>query len=125
LYLAEHHTLPAVVVLSFVGNPSQSVDEAIQLCLDKGLHVVAAAGNLQKDACNFSPAGLKGVITVGSTDSDDHFSEFSNYGECVTVLAPGKDILVFSIGEGPPFERMVCVIFVVFMAGWSDDVQIQ
>ena len=33
------------------------------------------------------------VITVGSTTNTDARSDFSNYGSCVDVFAPGSDIL--------------------------------
>ena len=54
----------------------------------QGVTVVVAAGNEAQDACNVSPASATGAITVGSTDKDDKFSDFSNYGKCVDILAP-------------------------------------
>ena len=54
----------------------------------QGVTVVVIAGNEYQDACNFSPASATGAITVGSTDKNDTFSNFSNYGKCVDILAP-------------------------------------
>lgn len=54
----------------------------------QGVTVVVAAGNEFQDACNVSPASATDAITVGSTDIDDKFSYFSNYGKCVDILAP-------------------------------------
>ncbi|XP_070538873.1 extracellular serine proteinase-like [Ptychodera flava] len=33
------------------------------------------------------------VITVGATTQNDSFADFSNFGSCVNILAPGKGIL--------------------------------
>ena len=54
----------------------------------QGVTVVVGAGNEYQDACNVSPASATGAITVGSTDKNDTFSNFSNYGKCVDILAP-------------------------------------
>merc|ERR1712066_813522 len=45
------------------------------------------------DACNFSPAFVPSAITVGSTDSLNRRSSFSNYGSCTNIWAPGSNIL--------------------------------
>jgi hypothetical protein len=60
--------------------------------VNKGVVMVVAAGNDNKDACNYSPASEPLAITVGSTDSDDARSYFSNWGGCVDVFAPGSFI---------------------------------
>ncbi|CAG8564560.1 17940_t:CDS:2 [Acaulospora morrowiae] len=58
----------------------------------------AAAGNGDElgkgiDACSVSPASARSAITVGSIDPTDVLSEFSNFGECVNLFAPGQKIL--------------------------------
>ena len=53
---------------------------------------VAAAGNSNADACRYSPAGERSIVTVGSTTTGDARSYFSNYGECVDIFAPGSSI---------------------------------
>ncbi len=54
---------------------------------------VAAAGNADDDACNYSPASIPAVITVGSADRSDRRASTSNYGSCVDVFGPGVEIL--------------------------------
>ncbi|WP_344264056.1 S8 family serine peptidase, partial [Streptomyces sodiiphilus] len=39
-----------------------------------------------------SPARVAEAITVGSTDSNDARSSFSNYGTSVQIFAPGRNI---------------------------------
>lgn len=59
--------------------------------------IFVSAGNDHVDACSIVPASLSSrmpnVITVASSNRNNRFSSFSNYGPCVTVIAPGEDIL--------------------------------
>ncbi|HTU74416.1 MAG TPA: S8/S53 family peptidase [Trebonia sp.] len=55
--------------------------------------LVAAAGNDGRD-WKFSPAELPGVISVGALNGDwDGRAWFSDYGEWVSVFAPGQDLV--------------------------------
>lgn len=64
-----------------------------------GILTVVAAGNSSDNACDYFPAGYDNVITVGATTVDNKLASFSNYGECVNILAPGKDILSTYLGN--------------------------
>merc|ERR1712087_1037552 len=64
--------------------------------VNAGVTVVVAAGNSNSNACNFSPAFVPSAVTVGSTDSTDTRSYFSNYGNCVDIWAPGSDVTSLS-----------------------------
>ena len=57
-----------------------------------GFPVIVAAGNGRKNVDDVSPARVPEAITVGSTNINDAFSPFSNYGSGVTILAPGETI---------------------------------
>merc|ERR1719491_2338622 len=69
---------------------------AMKMAVDKavasGVTVVVAGGNSNTDACGFMPAYIPSAITVGSTDSVDARSSFSNYGKCTDIWAPGSKI---------------------------------
>ena len=69
----------------------QAVDDFID---QTGAIIVAAAGNDTRDACLYFPALIKRVITVGALDTNGQRAEFSNFGACVDVYAPGVDIPV-------------------------------
>jgi subtilisin family serine protease len=74
---------------------SELLNQAIQRALAKGIHVVAAAGNesVNNDQVGSYPANYLGVVSVGSSDSADRLSSFSNYGKnTVTIVAPGSSI---------------------------------
>jgi len=53
--------------------------------------VVAAAGNSNKNANNFTPAGCSNVITVSATNRNGGKASYSNFGTSVEVAAPGGD----------------------------------
>ena len=89
---ANHDGSPAVVNLSLGSGASSSMDAATQALIDRGITVVAAAGNSTLNACQFSPARVPGVITVAASTSTDTFSSFSNSGACVDVIAPGSAV---------------------------------
>ena len=85
---------PAEVLnLSLGGYGACSADPAMQDAINgaigRGVTVVVAAGNNNMNAAQFSPASCPGVITVGATGVDGGRSYYSNYGQVVTVAAPG------------------------------------
>src|SRR5688572_27816950 len=79
--------------MSLGGNFDQVTNTAVEALTKIGVHVVVAAGNEAQDACNVSPGSEKTAITVGATENNsDDVTDFSNFGECVDIFAPGRDI---------------------------------
>merc|ERR1719437_351615 len=68
------------------------VTDAVNAAVESGVTIVVAGGNSNSDACGFQPAYVPSAITVGSTDSLDARSYFSNYGSCTNLWAPGSNI---------------------------------
>lgn len=85
--------------MSLGGGKSQALDDAVDAAVEAGLHFAVAAGNDNRDACDYSPAASKGAITVGATTIEDERAWFSNWGKCVDIFAPGKDITSVWIGS--------------------------
>src|SRR3990172_3106949 len=81
---------------------SSTLHDAIQYAHDLGCVLVAAAGNDAGDIQYYSPAHLKEVITVASTDHNDIRSGFSNFGTMMDVAAPGGD----STSTGPLYPEI-------------------
>lgn len=90
--LASHPGGLGVVNMSIGGNKDSQVNAVTAKLISAGLIVVAAAGNSNADACNYSPASAPGVIAVGAIDSSDVKASFSNWGSCVDISAPGVGI---------------------------------
>ncbi|MFV0365952.1 MAG: S8 family serine peptidase [Mangrovibacterium sp.] len=80
----------AKVISCSFGNKTESEveTEIINEALAQGIVIVAAAGN-DASATPQYPAAIDGVISVGSVDSNNMRSVFSNYGGWVHVAAPG------------------------------------
>ncbi|KAF9910832.1 Secreted subtilisin-like serine protease sub4 [Lobosporangium transversale] len=92
-----------VVNLSLGAGYSKVLNAAIDMLVQSGLFIVAAAGNgnernIGQDACNYSPASAPTAFTVGSTNIRDQISPFSNYGQCVNIYAPGERVRSTWIG---------------------------
>lgn len=70
---------------------SPAVQDAINYATNKGVVLVVAAGNsnLAKDLG--SPGGCTGVIRVAATGPTGLRSYYSNFGEGITLAAPGGD----------------------------------
>uniref|UniRef100_A0A1D1XW70 Subtilisin-like protease CPC735_031240 n=1 Tax=Anthurium amnicola TaxID=1678845 RepID=A0A1D1XW70_9ARAE len=85
--------------MSLGGGRSRTLDEAVNGAVNVGLNFAVAAGNDNRDACDYSPAAAENAITVGASTFDDERAWFSNYGKCVDVFGPGKDILSAWIGS--------------------------
>ncbi|CAH1762786.1 11626_t:CDS:1 [Entrophospora sp. SA101] len=86
-----------VINMSLGGPRFEPLNLMVKFLTDKGIHVVVAAGNEARDACGVSPASSPSAITVGATElKSDSMADFSNFGQCVDMFAPGRDIKVAS-----------------------------
>lgn len=83
----------AIINMSLKGPKSRIMDQLVEeLQVNNVAVMVIAAGNDNADACELSP-NSKRVAIVGSTNIDNVMSQFSNYGSCVTMNAPGESIV--------------------------------
>lgn len=94
-----------VINLSIAGASSQAMLDAVENAYAAGVVVVAAAGNAgtNTDRVQVMPGcadvhGVNTVLGVGALDDEGEPASFSNYGKCVDVSAPGKDILSTKVG---------------------------
>jgi serine protease len=94
---------PADIINLSLGGPAISTDfqQLIQEVQNKGIIIVAAAGNEDTDTLVF-PAALDGVIAVGAVDMDKQRASYSNYGSYIDVVAPGGDHTPDINGDGMP-----------------------
>ncbi|MER7826626.1 S8 family peptidase [Streptomyces sp. NPDC096097] len=99
-WVANNARQPAVLNASLGGGRLAAVNDAVTAVSDRGVLPIVAAGNDNRDACQVSPASAARVVTVGATDRFDQETDFSNWGECLDLYAPGKDIISARLGGG-------------------------
>jgi subtilisin family serine protease len=94
LYYAVQHQANVVNMSFDVSSPSPALSQATAYANQKGVVLVAAAGNENTSAPVY-PAALKGnVIGIASTTDWDQRSSFSNYGTAdVWIAAPGEYVI--------------------------------
>jgi len=105
---------PAVANMSLGGGKSSSLDNAVRAAILSGVTFAVAAGNENQDACNVSPGGVLTAISAGATGTDDDGNwgeediraSFSNWGSCVSILAPGVLITSTWIGSNTAIETI-------------------
>lgn len=79
--------------MSLGGSKSDVVEDAVEYAYDKGVLLVAAAGNDGPCTdCVGYPAAEPEVIAVSATNKDDCLADFSSQGPQVELAAPGKDV---------------------------------
>lgn len=92
-WLATNVVKPALVNMSSGGPLSQTLNTVVTNSINSGISYIVAAGNENTDACNSSPSSVPLAITVGATTMTDSRSTYSNYGKCVSIFAPGDNII--------------------------------
>ena len=81
-----------IVTMSLgVDGMSLTLQNAVEYASDRGVVLVAAAGNSGTSEVTY-PAAYPTVIAVGATDSSDRRATFSNFGVGLDVMAPGVNI---------------------------------
>ena len=91
-WVAANAKKPAVANMSLGGGASTALDAAVNGAINAGVTFVVAAGNSNRNACNYSPARVANAITVGATTSTDARASYSNFGSCLDIFAPGSSI---------------------------------
>ncbi|MDD7717882.1 MAG: S8 family serine peptidase [Eubacteriaceae bacterium] len=71
---------------------SEALETAVNAAVEKGILVIAAAGNHGSTVVDY-PAAFENVVSVGSINAQGEISDFSSRGESVDVYAPGEAVL--------------------------------
>jgi hypothetical protein len=82
-----------VINMSFAGPPDPSLHRTLKAAAEKGVILIAAAGNAGPKSPPLFPAADPNVIAVTATDSSDRVFKMANRGPHIEVAAPGVDIL--------------------------------
>ena len=84
----ENDAVLSAANMSLGGGKSAALDAVVNAAVAAGVHFAVAAGNDNRDACQYSPAAANKAITVGATTIEDSRAWFSNWGKCVDIFAP-------------------------------------
>jgi filamentous hemagglutinin family protein len=83
-----------IINMSFAGPRDPSMERALKNAHDKGIVLIAAAGNAGPKSPPLFPGADPNVIAVTATDANDKLFSGANRGRYIAVAAPGVDILV-------------------------------
>ncbi len=118
IYAAENG---ADVLNNSWGGPAigSALTDAVTTASNLGVVVVAAAGNSAGNVEFFQPASIPQAIAVGATDAFDHRAGFSNFGDSLSVAAPGVDILSLRGAASAPVGGQVVASQYLRLSGTS------
>lgn len=92
-YHATCPEIPKIVNLSWRIPRSAYIDAKIELLIEAGIMVVAAAGNTAMNIDEITPAGTNGTFTVaGSTETDNELCAVYGTTKKLSLYAPGENI---------------------------------
>jgi subtilisin family serine protease len=81
-----------VINMSFAGARDPAIARHLASARQRGIILVAAAGNAGPNAAPLYPAADPAVIAVTATDADDRLFRSANRGNHIAVAAPGVDL---------------------------------
>jgi hypothetical protein len=83
-----------IVNMSFAGARDPALSQALQIAREKGILLIAAAGNAGPKSPPLYPGADPSVMAVTATDENDHLFNGANQGEYVAIASPGVNVLV-------------------------------
>ena len=91
-YAIEHNA--KIINMSFAGPQDPALAQELQVAREKGILIVAAAGNAGPKSPPLYPGADPNVLAVTATDVHDHLFSGANQGDYIAVAAPGVNVLV-------------------------------
>ena len=93
-----------LVNMSLETGSNPVLDYAMGSAAEKGMILVAAAGNGGKDALPAYPAAHPAVIAVTAIDADARIYKKANRGDYIDLAAPGVDVWAAKAGGGGSYH---------------------
>ncbi|MBV9970414.1 MAG: S8 family serine peptidase, partial [Xanthobacteraceae bacterium] len=88
-----------IINMSFAGPYDPDMARGIAAAKQKGVVLIAAAGNAGPKSPPLYPAADKNVIAVTAIDADNRLLSAANRGKHIALAAPGVDVLVPAPGR--------------------------
>ena len=89
-----------VINMSFAGSRDPGIERRLATARQRGIILVAAAGNAGPASAPLYPAAHPVVIAVTATDIDDRIYRSANRGNHVAIAAPGVDLWLPTVDGG-------------------------
>jgi subtilisin family serine protease len=83
-----------IINMSFAGPRDPMMERTLKSAHDKGIVLIAAAGNAGPKSPPLYPGADASVIAVSATDYTDKPFTMANRGRYIAVAAPGVDVMV-------------------------------
>ncbi|HEX4554404.1 MAG TPA: S8 family serine peptidase [Xanthobacteraceae bacterium] len=83
-----------IINMSFAGPRDLMMERTLKTAYDKGIVLIAAAGNAGPKSAPLYPGADPSVIAVTATDYADKPFAMANRGNYIAVAAPGVDVMV-------------------------------
>jgi subtilisin family serine protease len=83
-----------VINMSFAGMRDPNIEQSMRYARQKGVILVAAAGNKGPLSAPLFPAANPDVIAVTATDQNDKVFQAANRGKHIAVAAPGVELFL-------------------------------
>jgi subtilisin family serine protease len=101
-WVTAHAVAPAVAVLSWRYDqaPSRQLTDAVDRLAESGVFVAASAGNTGANSCDLAPRDAPDVLVVANSTKNDQRAATSSTGSCVSLYAPGSNIISTVPGGG-------------------------
>lgn len=106
-WITANRVNPAVVNISITAaGQSPLMETAITNSIATGVVYTVSSGNNAWNACEYSPGRTPNAITVGASAQGDERPNYSNYGPCVDLHAPGYEIVSAGIASDTAIRQM-------------------
>jgi len=83
-----------IINMSFAGMRDPNIEQSLRYARQKGVILVAAAGNKGPLSVPLFPAANPDVIAVTATDANDKVFQQANRGKHIAVAAPGVELFL-------------------------------
>ncbi len=93
-----------VINMSLAGPPNALLEQALQRVREKGVAVVAAAGNAGPASRPLFPAAYTSVIAVSAVDKNQRIYRWANRGKHIDFVAEGVNVATLRAGNKEGIE---------------------